>query len=110
MLPCYNVSEADLLTCIGEDVIIHSCGYLHPSERRIRVMEEKEYYTYEEALEILGISRSTLFTMINDLGIQWHKFKYDKRRYLANADVKRLKEIREKPWTVEEKKPEDSPA
>lgn len=65
---------------------------------------EKEYLTYEEALKELGIKRSTLYTMITELGIKPHKFKYDKKRYLAVADIKRIKEIREKPWKAEEGK------
>jgi len=61
-------------------------------------MEAKEYLTYEEAMEYLGLKRSTLYTLITDLDIPTHKFKRDKRRYLAIADVKRMKEVREKPW------------
>ncbi len=71
---------------------------------------EKEYLTYEEAMEVLGVKRSTLHTMITEQGLKFYKFKYDKRRYLANADVKRLKEMREKPWTIEENKPEEAVA
>ena len=63
---------------------------------------EKEYLTYEEAMEILGIKRSTLYTLITDLDIPTKKFKHNSRRYLANADVKRLKQMREKPWTMDE--------
>jgi len=65
-------------------------------------MEAKEYLTYEEAMEYLGVKRSTLYTLITDLDIPTHKFKRDKRRYLALADVKRMKEVREKPWIAEE--------
>ncbi len=61
-------------------------------------MAEKEYLTYEEAMDYLGVKRSTLYTMITEQDITSHKFKRDKRRYLALADVKRLKEMREKPW------------
>ena len=63
-------------------------------------MEGKEYLTYEEAMEHLGCKRSTLYTLITDLDIPTHKFKYDKRRYLAFADVERIKQIREKPWAT----------
>jgi excisionase family DNA binding protein len=66
-------------------------------------MEGKEYLTYEEAMEYLGCKRSTLYTLITDLGITTHKFKRDKRRYLAASDVMRLKEIKEKPWIAGEK-------
>ncbi len=73
-------------------------------------MPDKDYLTYEEAMAFLGVGRSTLYTMITEQGIETKKFKYDKRRYLTVADVQRLKQIREKPWTVEEKKPEESVA
>jgi predicted DNA-binding transcriptional regulator AlpA len=67
---------------------------------------EKEYLTYEEALQELGIKRSTLYTMITELGINPRKFKYDKKRYLAASDIKRMKEIRETPWKSEENQSE----
>lgn len=73
-------------------------------------MGTKEFLTYEEAMEYLGCKRSTLYTLITDLDITTHKFKRDKRRYLALADVERMKQIREQPWleNSEEEKPEDS--
>lgn len=65
-------------------------------------MEEKEYLTYEEAAKYLGIGRSTLYTLAKDLDIATKKFKGNKHRYLALADVKRMKARREtlleKPW------------
>jgi len=64
--------------------------------------EGKAYLTYEEAAEYLGIRRSSLYSMITTLGIKPHKFKLDKKRYLAMEDVKRIKEIREKPWLAGE--------
>lgn len=70
-------------------------------------MQEKEYMTYVEAMEMLGVGRSTLHTMMTDFQIPSHKFRYDRRHYLALADVKRLKEIREAPWTAEEKTQEE---
>ncbi len=67
-------------------------------------MEEKEYFTYEETMRYLGCKRSTLYTLLTDLHIPSHKFKYDKRRYIALADVKRMKEVREKPWIADSSK------
>ena len=61
-------------------------------------MPEKEYLTYEEAAEYIGCKRSTLYTLVSEMGIQTHKFRYDKKRYLAFDDVKYIKEVREKPW------------
>jgi excisionase family DNA binding protein len=71
------------------------------------VMAEKEYLTYEEAMAYIGCGRSTLYTLITEQDITTHKFKYDKKRYLALADVKRLKEMKEKPWTAGEKRPSE---
>jgi excisionase family DNA binding protein len=67
-------------------------------------MEEKEYLTYEEAMAYLGCKRSTLYTLITDLHIPTHKFKHDKRRYIALVDVRRMKEVRERPWIVDYQK------
>jgi hypothetical protein len=64
--------------------------------------EGKAYLTYEEATQYLGIRRSSLYTMLVELGIKTHKFKFDRHHYIALADVKRIKEIREKPWLAGE--------
>lgn len=65
-------------------------------------MEGKEYLTYEEAMEYLNVKRSTLYSLVTEMDIATHKFKGNKRRYLAFADVRRMKELREtrqeKPW------------
>lgn len=62
---------------------------------------EKEYLTFEEAAGYIGkIKRSSLYNYVKLLKIQTHKFPLDRRTYLAIADVKRIKEAREKPWTV----------
>jgi excisionase family DNA binding protein len=69
-------------------------------------MEEKAYLTYEEAMEYLECKRSTLYSLITDLNIPTHKFRRDKRRYLAIADVKYMREVREKPWIADGSEPE----
>jgi excisionase family DNA binding protein len=65
-------------------------------------LEEKEYLTYEEAMEYLGVKRSTLYSLVAEMDITTHKFKGNKHRYLAFDDVKRIKKKREmrkeKPW------------
>lgn len=60
--------------------------------------EDKAYLTYEETAAYLGIRRSSLYNILTELGIESHKFKLDKKRYVAIEDVKRLKQIREQPW------------
>jgi excisionase family DNA binding protein len=65
-------------------------------------LEEKEYLTYEEAMEYLGVKRSTLYSLVTEMDVTTHKFKGNKHRYLALDDVKHMKERREmrkeKPW------------
>lgn len=63
------------------------------SERR-----EKEYLTINEAAQYLGWNRATVYKWVDQLGIKRHKFKLDRRTYLAFSDVERLREIRDKPW------------
>lgn len=75
-------------------------------------MEEKEYLTVEEAAEHLGLNRTTLYKYIRELGIKTNKFKLDRRTYLAQADVRRIQEAKEKPWLlgIDEGKPKDEAA
>lgn len=62
---------------------------------------EKEFLTFEEAAEYIGkIKRSSLYNYVKTLKIQTHKFPLDRRTFLAIKDVKRIKEVREKPWTA----------
>lgn len=64
---------------------------------------EKEYMTLEEAAQYLGKKRATMFNYIKKLGIKPHKFKLDRRSYLALEDVKRMKEaLSGKPWVAGE--------
>ncbi len=71
--------------------------------------EGREYLDYAEAGDYLGMKRATLFNYINSLDIHTHKFKRDRRRYLAIADVKRIEEVMANPWLAgpdEEKSPQ----
>lgn len=66
------------------------------------MIEEKEYLTLEEAAKYVGKGRATIYNYVKDLGIKTHKFRRDRRTYLALADVRRIKEAIEKPWIVGE--------
>ncbi len=63
--------------------------------------EEKAYLTLNEAAEYIGIKRATIYHYMEDLNIKTHKFGRDRRAYLALEDVKRLKQYKERPWSVE---------
>lgn len=60
--------------------------------------EGKAYLDYEEAADYLGLKRSTLYNYITTLEIETHKFRLDKKRYIAMADVKQIEKVIEEPW------------
>lgn len=76
-------------------------------------MREKEYYTIEEVASTLGRNRATVYNRMKLLDLKAHKFKMDRKTYLAAADVERLKNVFEKPWLAgeeEKAKPEEAVA
>jgi len=60
--------------------------------------EGRTYLDYQESADYLGIKRATLYNYVNDLDIQTHKFKRNRRRYIALADVNRIEQVMDKPW------------
>jgi hypothetical protein len=64
--------------------------------------EEKEFLNLAEAAAYIGIKRASIYNYMRDLKIKSTKFGRDRRKYLALADVKRMKEYREKPWSINE--------
>src|SRR5260370_17619674 len=60
--------------------------------------EGQRFLNYEEAEDYLGIKHATLFSYINDLEIETIKFKRNRRRFLAIADVKRIEDAKDSPW------------
>lgn len=71
---------------------------------------EKEYLTLAEVAEAVGVKRASLYYYINALDIKMHKFNLDRRSYISQEDARRIKEIKEKPWTAGEKKSPDEAA
>ncbi len=59
---------------------------------------DKEYLTYEEAARYIGIKRASIYNYIKDLQITSQRFGRDRRKYIAQADVERMKTYRETPW------------
>lgn len=66
-------------------------------------IEGPEYLSIDEAAKYLGWNRATVFEWVKTLKMKTHKFVRNRKTYLAAADVARLKEIKEKPWTAGEK-------
>jgi predicted site-specific integrase-resolvase len=63
-------------------------------------VQEKEYMTLKEAADYLNIKRVSLYHYIKSLDLKTEKFKHNKNAYLRTADVKRIKQIKERPWEV----------
>ena len=66
-------------------------------------LEEQEYLSIDEAAQVIGWNRATVFEWAKTLGMRTYKFVRNRKTYLAAADVARLKEIKEKPWKAGEK-------
>lgn len=49
--------------------------------------------TVDEAATSLGCSRATLYSYINVLGVQRHKFPLDRRSYVEKQEVERIREV-----------------
>jgi hypothetical protein len=65
-------------------------------------MEKKEYYTLEEAAQLLGRNRATVYNRMGLIKMKGHKFKGDRKTYLSAAEVDQLKNVFEKPWLAGE--------
>lgn len=65
--------------------------------------DEPEYLSIDEAAQLIGWNRATVFEWVKTLGIEKHRFVRNKKTYLKASDVARLKEIKEKPWTAGER-------
>jgi excisionase family DNA binding protein len=73
-------------------------------------LEKQEYLSIDEAAQVIGWNRATVYEWVKTLGMKTYKFVRNRKTYLAASDVARLKEIKEKPWTAGERKPEESVA
>ena len=71
--------------------------------------QEQDYVTLQQAADQAGIKRATVYNYVNDLGIKTWKFGRDRRAYVTQADAKRLKEYKEKPWLFKVKTRDDRP-
>jgi len=61
-------------------------------------MAKKEYLTIEETGQAIGVKRSSVYHYIKHLDIQLHKFKLNRNKYIAAADVERIKQAKAEPW------------
>jgi hypothetical protein len=73
-------------------------------------VDGQEYFSVTEAAQIIGWNRATVFEWVKDLKMQKYKFLRNKNTYLKADDVKRLLEIKQKPWAAGEKPATDEDA
>jgi excisionase family DNA binding protein len=66
-------------------------------------LEEQEYLSIDEAAQVIGWNRATVYEWARTLGMRTYKFVRNRKTYLAARDVARLKEIKDKPWMAGEK-------
>jgi hypothetical protein len=60
--------------------------------------EGKQFLDYKEAGDYLGIRHTALYHYVTEMEIETHKFKRNRKRYLAFTDVKRIEQAMESPW------------
>lgn len=62
--------------------------------RITRYMTNKEdCLTIDQATELVGTTRQTLYTYMNVLGIQRYRFPFDRKTYLLKEDAERIKKL-----------------
>lgn len=54
---------------------------------------KEDCLTVDQAALNLGISRASLYTYLNYLGIQRHKFPFDRRTYVLKTDIERVRQF-----------------
>ncbi len=69
---------------------------------------KKEYFTIEETASELGVDRSTVYVKTKLLKIEPAKFPGNRKKYIAAADVERLRLLLNEPWKLEQKREEAS--
>lgn len=65
-------------------------------------MEEKQYLTLSEVAKLVGVKRTTLYYYIKELEIKTHKFKFDSHAYMHKDDAKKILDIKQKPWELQQ--------
>jgi hypothetical protein len=71
--------------------------------------EEKDFLTLSEAAQAVGLKRASLYYYLEKLGIETHKFDYNRHRYISRSDVERIRTVKDSPWKLaQEEKSKDA--
>jgi Helix-turn-helix domain len=62
--------------------------------------EEQEYVTLDEAAQIIGTKKGSLYYYLRALAIEPRKFPLNKHAYIRKSDVKRIQEAKSSPWKI----------
>lgn len=66
--------------------------------------EDLEYYSIDQVSQVLEQNKATTWQWIRTLGLKTYRFKLSRKSFIAGSDMKRLKEFKDKPWMMKEKK------
>lgn len=58
-------------------------------------IDKGDCVTIEQALKEVNVSKATLYTYMNYLDVQRHKFPFDRKSYILKSDLLRIKEFME---------------
>ncbi len=58
-------------------------------------LKKADCISIENALQTLRVSRNTLNSYMNVLGVTKHKFPFDRKAYITNGDFNRIREFME---------------
>lgn len=70
-------------------------------EQVMSELKKSDCTSIERVQNEIGVVRSTLNSYLNALGIQRHKFPFDRKAYITNSDYNRLRQF------IEENKSEE---
>jgi len=56
-------------------------------------VEKEDCVSVDNASNTLGISRATLYSYMNLLGVQRYRFPFDRRTYILKDEVERIREF-----------------
>lgn len=56
-------------------------------------IRKEDCMTIDEAIAETGYSKSTIYNYMNAFNLDRHKFRFDRRTYIAKSDVTRIKEF-----------------
>jgi predicted DNA-binding transcriptional regulator AlpA len=61
--------------------------------KEVKMANKDECTSIDQAADIAGVSRATLYNYMNVLGVQRIKFPFDRKAYITNSDLERVRKF-----------------